>query len=132
MLREGSMALYRALKTLAFPPEGLSLAEAADAASKLLATGLVTSGGILLEVYLEPHLQVLGPLAPYVSSAAAGVATGLGTVLVVYMLDHIDLFGVNAQSRHEQVLAKLDNMISISYERALEAALVFGLPAPER
>ena len=132
IVREGFMTLYRALKTLAFPPEGLSLAEVADAASKLLATGLVSSGGILLEAVLAPYLQVLGPLAPYVSTIGVGVATGLATTLLAYMLDHIDVFGVNAQSRHAQVIAKLDDMISISYERAVEAASVFGFPPPKQ
>jgi hypothetical protein len=128
MLREGFMSLYRALKILAFPPEGLSLAQAADAASKLFAAGLITGAGIGLEVVLEAHLTALGPLAPYVSSIGAGVITGLSTAFVVYMLDRLDLFGVNAQSRHEHVVAKLNDMISISYEHAVEAASVFDGP----
>jgi len=125
MAREGFMSLSRALKILAFPPDEISLAQAADAASKLLATGLVTSGGIQLEASFEASLTVLGALAPYVSSIAVGVTTGLCTVFVVYLLDQIDIFGVNAASRHEQVMAKLDSVISESYERTLVAALVF-------
>ncbi len=128
ILREGAMSLYRALKTLAFHPEDMSLAQAADAASKLLAAGLVTSGGILLEEAFESSLKALGPLAPYVASIAAGVTTGLCTVFAVYLLDKIDIFGVNAECRHEQVIAKLNGMISDSYERALEVASVFDGP----
>jgi hypothetical protein len=52
------MSLYRAILT--FPPEGMTLAQAADAACKLLATGFVTSGGILLETTLESSLETLG------------------------------------------------------------------------
>jgi hypothetical protein len=128
VVREGSMSLYRALKILAFPPEDMSLAQAADAASKLLAAGLVISGGILLEAALEPSLKVLGPLAPYVSAICVGAASGLCTVFAVFLLDQIDLFGVNAQSRHEHVVAKLKGMISMSYERAVGAASVFDGP----
>lgn len=128
--REGFMSLYRAMKTLAFPPEGMSLAEAADAASKLMAAGIVTGGGILLEEVVEKALAgALGPLAPYVSAIAVGVATGLCTVFAVYMLDRLDLFGVNAKTRHAQVVAKLDETISLSYNRALEAASAFDPPS---
>lgn len=128
--REGFMSLYRAMKTLAFPPEGMSLAEAADAASKLLVAGVVTGGGILLEEVVEKALAgALGPLAPYVSAIAVGVATGLCTVFAVHMLDRLDLFGVNARTRHAQVMAKLDETISLSYDRALEAASAFDPPS---
>ncbi len=127
--REGIMSLYRALKMLVFPPEDMSLAQAADAASKLLATGLITGGGILLEASFETSLKALGALAPYVSSIAVGLTTGLCTVFAVYLLDQLDIFGVNAESRHEQVVAKLDGIISDSYERAIEAVTVFDGPA---
>lgn len=127
--REGFMSLYHALKILAFPPEDMSLAQAADAASKLLAAGLVTGGGILLEASFETSLKSLGALAPYVSSISVGLATGLCTVFAVYLLDQLDIFGVNAESRHEQVVAKLDGIILDSYERAMEAASVFDGPA---
>jgi hypothetical protein len=127
--REGFMSLYHALKMLAFPPEDMSLAQAADAASKLLAAGLITGGGILLEASFETSLKALGALAPYISSIAVGLATGLCTVFAVYLLDQLDIFGVKAESRHGQVVAKLDGIISDSYERAMDAASVFDGPA---
>ena len=123
--REGFMSLYHALQMLAFPPEGMSLAQAADAASKLLAVGLDTSGGILLEASFESSLKALGTLVPYVSAITVGLTTGLCTVFAVYLLDQLDIFGVNADSRHGQVVEKLDGMISESYDRALDATLVF-------
>lgn len=129
ILREGAMSLYRAFEMLVYHPEEMSLAQAADAASKLLVTGLVTSGGIQLETTLESSLVALGHMAPYVSSIVAGMATGLSTVFIVYLLDQLDIFGVNAESRHEQVIAKLDGMISNSYQQALEAASLFDGPS---
>ncbi len=132
MLREGSMSLYRAFKVLAFPPEGMSLAQAADAASKLFAAGLITGAGIELEMVLQGSLTAFVPLvpfAPYISAVGAGLVTGLSTAFVTYMLDYLDFFGVNAQSRHEYVVAKLNDMISISHERAEKAASMFGGPS---
>lgn len=128
IVREGFMSLYRAMKMLVFPQDGMSLAEAADAASKLLAAGIVTGGGILLEEVVEKALVGLGPFAPYVSAIAMGIATGLCTVFTVHMLDRLDLFGVNAKAKHAQVMAKLDETISISYDRAREAASAFDSP----
>ena len=129
IIREGFMSLCRAIKMLVLPPEGMSTAEAADAASKLLAAGVITSGGIMLEEALENLVKPLGLLAPYVSSISMGLVTGLCTVFSAYLLDRLDLFGVHASSRHEHVVTRLNEMIDESYERALESASVFDGPA---
>lgn len=128
LLREGVISLGRAFRTLAFPAEGTSLADAADAASKVLAAGLITGGGILLETALEHHVIVFGPLAPYVLSVGIGITTGLCTAFAVHMLDRLDLFGAHGRRRHDQIMAKLDLMISTSYKRALEAAAILDPP----
>ena len=129
IIREGFMSLCRAIKMLVLPPEGMSTAEAADAASKLLAAGVITSGGIMLEEAVEKLVAPLGLLAPYVSSISMGLVTGLCTVFSAYLLDRLDLFGVHASSRHEHVVIRLNEMIDESYERALESANVFDGPA---
>lgn len=131
MLREGSMSIYGAFKILAFPKEGMTLAQAADAAFKLLAAGIVTSLGIELEMILQGYLTAIVPLAPfstYISGIGAGLITGVTTAFVTYMIDYLDFFGVNAKSRHEQVVAKLDDMIAISYEQAAKSAALFIAP----
>lgn len=115
MVREGIMVLYRALKILFFPPKEQSWAETADAAVKLLAAGAITVGGIALEEYLGTQLTpFLGSLADYVIPIVVGLATGVTTACTVYMLDKIDLFGVQAKIRHQQVMARLTEMIEIS------------------
>lgn len=53
---------------------------------------------------------------------------GPGTAFAVYMLDRLDLFGVHAQSQHEQVMARLNEIIEISHERIKEAAAIFDPP----
>lgn len=129
MIREGVMALYRAVKTLAFPEEGISLAEAADAALKILAAGLVTAGGIAIEEALATYLKPLGPVADYVLPISMGLVTGVTTACVVYLLNEVDLFGIHKKARQEQVLEHLTKTIDISYERCLEAAKIFDGPA---
>lgn len=129
VIREGFMSLYRALKLLICPPEGMSFAEAADAATKLLAAGCVTGVGVMLEQWVETHLLFLGPLAPYASTIVSALVTGLGTVFVTYMLERLDLFGVQAKCRHDKVMTKLNDMVCISYEKALEDSAIFSEPA---
>ncbi|TOE35571.1 hypothetical protein CGJ44_25500, partial [Vibrio parahaemolyticus] len=43
LVREGFMSLMKALKTLLFPQDGVTIKQAAHEASKVLATGVVTS-----------------------------------------------------------------------------------------
>lgn len=133
IIREGSMSLYRAVKILAFPPHGMSPVEAAHEASKVVATGIVTGIGILVEDILNKALPisswgVLAQIAPYISAVVVGLITGLGTAFTAYMLDRLDLFGVNAKARHSHVIAKLNEVIDISYEKAIEQAKAFHGP----
>lgn len=76
MVREGIMSLYRAMTTLLFPEEGVSTAQAADAALKIIAAALVTSGGAALEGAIDPYIKGLGPLGDYALSIVIGLATG--------------------------------------------------------
>lgn len=125
LIREGFMSLYRAVKTLAFPEEGMTLADAADAALKIFATGVVAAGGITLEGVLEAHIEILGPAAPFVSAMVAGIVTGIGSAFAVYLLDQADFFGVQNKHRQEKTLVRLEEMIDVSHQRALQAASVF-------
>lgn len=128
IIREGSMSLYQACKIVIFPKEGMTLADAADAATKLIASGLIVGGGIVLEEALDPYLTIFGPAQPYVSAIVAGIVTGLCTAFIIYMLDQLDLFGVNAKTRQEQIVSRLNESIKISHERGIEAAAIFDDP----
>ena len=133
IIREGFMSLYRAMKMLACPPEGMTGAEAAHEALKLLAAGVVTGAGILLEEAIRLALDgvtvgILTPVIPYITGVGVGLVTGLSTAFSVYMIDHLDLFGVQEKLRHDHVVGKLNQMIDVSYESALEAAAVFDGP----
>jgi len=112
LIRESFMSFVKALKLLFNPPEGMSLAEAAHAASKLLGAGVVTSMAIFAEEAIAAYLKALGPyLSDILSVFAAGILTGLGSLLVVFMLDKIDLFGVNAKERHQFIMGELNKQI---------------------
>ncbi|MDV7341824.1 hypothetical protein RYZ26_19670 [Terasakiella sp. A23] len=128
MIREGVMSLYRAVKTLVFPEKGMTLAEAADAALKILASGLVTAGGIAIEEAISSYLAPLGPLADYVSIIAVGLITGVSVAGVVYLLDEIDLFNVQAKNKQKQISDRLSEVVHLKYEQGLEDAKFFDGP----
>jgi hypothetical protein len=119
VIREGLMSIMKALKMALFPPKGMSPAEAADAALKLLATGLTVSLGILAEeaveksvsLFLSTTLPILAPFAGTISAVFVGAMTGIASALLVYGLDKLDIFGVNEAKKHAAVLSELDAII---------------------
>ena len=81
LLREGFFSLVKAFSLLFFPPEDLTLKEAAHEATKLLVAGLAITGGILLEQYVDTLLNSM-PFANLVSTVLIGILTGLSTSLL--------------------------------------------------
>jgi hypothetical protein len=122
VIREGFMSIMKALKMMMFPPEGMTNDEAADAALKLLATGVTVSLGVLAEDVVEKSISAffaanipfLAPYAGTVSAVFVGAMTGIASALLVYGLDRLDIFGVNNQRKHEFVLKNLDDLIAQS------------------
>ena len=129
IIREGFFSILQALKILVSPPEGMTRLQAIDAASKLFATALITSGGILMEDVLEKHLaSFLGPLAPYISLLVAGVLTGIGSAFIVYTLTRLDLFGVEAGYRRQRLFDDLDKRVEEALREAQNAEAIFAPP----
>lgn len=90
IIREGLFSLFRAVKLLLFPPEGMTLEERMHEVKKLIATGLIVSVGVILEEYVEKFIASSGVLAPYanvLSTIFVGAVTGLSITMVVYYLD---------------------------------------------
>lgn len=122
VIREGFMSIMNALKMVLFPPEGMTYAEAGDAALKLLATGITVSLGILAEEVVEKSVSAfftanIPPLAPYagmVSTVFVGAMTGIASALLVYALDKLDILGVQTQRKHDFIINELDNLIAES------------------
>lgn len=117
LIREGFLSLSKAIKTLIFPPAGLSMEEAAHEATKVLATGLVVTGGIVAGESIATMLNGI-PFADTISMVLAGMISGLGSLFVVFMLDKLDLFGVNEKERHEFIMGKLEPRITLNIERS--------------
>lgn len=114
MIREGFYSLLKALKMLFFYPENMSRKEAAHEASKLIASGLIISGGIAIEEVLQKSLMsipVIGMFSDILATVALGIVTGMSMGLVVYLIDKVDLFNVDADKRNEYISIELNAMI---------------------
>ena len=116
LIREGFLSLMKAIKTLISPPEGMTLKQAGHEASKVLASGLVLSGGILAGESLATMLNGI-PFADTISMVLTGLVSGLGSLFTVYLLDKLDLFGVVESERHEFIIGKLEPRMTLSIER---------------
>ncbi len=126
LIREGFMSLMKALQVLLFPPDGVTLKQAAHEASKLLATGVVTSGMILLGEHLANLLAAI-PFSDTISVVLTGVLSGIGSLLVVYMLDKLDLFGVNYDEKHAFIQGEIEADFDKSYQSAEEIIRRMGI-----
>ena len=133
ILREGFLSIMRAIRVLLFPPEGMSLREAAHEASKVLMTGLVVTGGILAgEAIAEMPMLKGFPFSEVIGGVVGGLISGLGSLLVVFMLDKLDLFGVAFDERHAFIMGALDDRISETTKEFDRIANNIGLRGSER
>ena len=130
LIREGFMSLMKALKTLLFPPEGITLKQAAHEASKVLATGVVTSGVILLGEMLCANLGSFLAVIPFsdvIYTVLTGMLAGVSSLIVVYMLDKLDLFGVNAEQRALFIQGKVNADFEKKHSEAIDIIKRMGI-----
>lgn len=92
ILRESLKGLWRAIKLMVNPPEGMSGMEIAREASKII-TGVVTmSLGMLMEESVKVFIAsvpLLAPIADVVAPALTAIITGIATALLIYGIDRL-------------------------------------------
>ncbi|PMH28051.1 hypothetical protein BCU71_05655 [Vibrio lentus] len=117
-VREGGRSLLQALKFAMFPPENISRQEAMHEASKILASGVVVTGGIILEETIEKlivsTIPFLAPISGIVSGILTGALVAVTSCLAVYLLDRSDILGAIKERRHQFVNDEVDYMLSSS------------------
>ena len=111
IIREGFLSIMKAIAVLINPPEGMSSREAAHEASKVLTTGLVVTGGVLVGEAIA-NVWSGFPFGNIFASVLGGLISGLGSLFVVFMLDKLDLFGVVLEERHAFIMGSLEGRIS--------------------
>lgn len=129
IVREGFFALIRAVKLLLWPPHGMSPRQAAHAAIQVLASGVVVSGGVMVEEAFDKWLAaipILTPVSAAVSTVLVGTVTGLLSVMIVYLLDKLDMFEVVEDERDAHVTARLDRALDDLFREANHAIRPIG------
>lgn len=123
MIREGTMVLYRAAKSLLFPDKGKNWREILDDALKVIVAGAMGVGGIALEEVVA-SLFVGIPGASILTGICVGLATGILTALAMYALDRLDPFGVKDHKRREAFYAQIceDEQRLLDFQRSLAQA----------
>lgn len=119
MVREGFYSLLRALKILMLHPDNMSREEAAHEATKLLASGLIVSGGVAIEEVLQKSLTsipIIGMFSDIIATVILGIVTGLSIAFIVYLIDKIDLFRVNASKCRKYISCQLNEIIDRDLE----------------
>lgn len=100
LIREGTMVLFRAAKSLLFPEEGKSTKETWDDALKVLVAGTITIAGIALqEVIADALVAFPFPGQHIIIDICVGLVTGVTTALAMYGLERMDPFGVRDEKR---------------------------------
>lgn len=92
IIREGFLSIVKAVRLLLFPQADMSDKERYREAIKLFISGLLVSGGIILEEALEKkliNLNLSHSIASAVATTVTGILTGVAIVTVVHMLDII-------------------------------------------
>jgi hypothetical protein len=116
LIREGLLSLLKAFKMILFPPDNVSLSEAAHEASKIIVSSLALVGGIILEESISKVLPPLLGLGSIIASIIAGIVTGLSMCLLTYLIDKADFFGVEAKKEQAYIEKHLDNSIQTSID----------------
>ncbi|PTP70285.1 hypothetical protein [Vibrio splendidus] len=125
LIREGVFSLFKAAKTVLFRPEGTSFRESAHEASKLVMSGAIIVGGVLLEEAVDnviSSIPLLAPISTMVTMAIVGSITGIAMAMSAYIIDRLDLLRVIEVEQHNYIVKRLDNSIVNSLERSEEIA----------
>ena len=125
LIREGVFSLFKAAKTVLIRPEGTSFREASHEASKLIMSGVIVAGGVLLEEAVDnivSTIPLLAPIATTVTMITVGSITGIAMAMSAYVIDRLDLLRVIEIEQHNYIIKHLDDGISENLERSEEIA----------
>ncbi len=126
MIREGIFSLLKALKTLLFPPAGMTYREAAHEAMKLLVAGGLIATGVVIEEVVEKFIlsiPFLMPIAQIITVVIVGSITVMVTALLLYLINKLDLFNVIKIEQDKYIIESLDNNIQSKLESCERIAL---------
>jgi len=123
IIREGIYSLFRAVKLLLFPPEGMKHEDAMHEAKKIIASGIVISLGVIVEQYIDTIIKTtvfLEPFADILSTVFIGAVTGLAVTMVVYYIDKKK----NDKDAIDDMVSQTDKKLDALFESLQELSLI--------
>lgn len=132
IIRESMQSLWRAIKLMVNPPEGMSAPEVTREVTKIIAAVVTTGLGMLLEESVKGFIMtipVLAPIADVLATALTAIMTGIAGALIVYGIDRLfdwlgstgtELLTVQEANADAQVLVvgRLQTWLSLQYENS--------------
>lgn len=110
IIRESMQSLWKAIKLMVNPPEGMSALEITREVTKIIAAVVTTGLGMLMEESVKGFIMsipVLAPIADVLATALTAIMTGITGALIVYGIDR--LFDWLSSTGTEQLAAQEAN-----------------------
>lgn len=132
IIRESMQSLWKAIKLMVNPPEGMSALEITREVTKIVAAVVTTGLGMLLEESVKGFIMtipVLAPIADVLATALTAIMTGIAGALIVYGIDRLfdwlsstgtELLTALEANAAAQVLVveRLQTWLSLQYENS--------------
>ena len=132
IIRESMHSLWKAIKMMVNPPEGMSLMEVTREVTKIIAVVVTTGLGMAMEESVKGFIMSIPVLAPITDVLAVGltaIMTGITGALIVYgidrLFDWLSSTGTEllaAQEEHAEaqmlVVGRLQAWLSLQYDNS--------------
>lgn len=132
IIRESMQSLWKAIKLMVNPPEGMSALEIASNVTKIIGAVVTTGLGLMMEESVKGFIMtipVLAPIADVLATALTAIMTGIAGALIVYGIDRMfdwlsskgsELLTAQEENSEAQVLVveRLQTWMCVQYENS--------------
>ena len=132
IIRESMHSLWKAIKMMVKPPEGMSPMEVTREATKIIAVVVTTGLGLAMEESVKGFIMTVPVLVPIADVLAAGltaIMTGITGALIVYGIDRLfdwlsstgtELLAAQEENAEAQMLVvgRLQTWLSLQYDNS--------------
>lgn len=137
IIRESMQSLWKAIKLMVNPPEGMSALEITREVTKIIAAVVTTGLGMLLEESVKGFIMtmpVLAPISDVLATALTAIMTGIAGALIVYGIDRLfDWLGSTGSERlaayeanHEaqvEIVGRMQTLLQLQFDSSRQYAV---------
>lgn len=132
IIRESMQSLWKAIKLMVNPPEGMSALEITREVTKIIAAVVTAGLGMLMAESVKGFIMsfpVLAPIADVLATALTAIMTGIAGALIVYGIDRLfdwlsstgtELLAAQEDSAEAKtvVVGRLQSWLNIQFENS--------------